>query len=39
MIGAFPTGSGESRAEARWRGDVFDLAMGVGRFQGLPPTF
>ena len=39
MIGAFPTGSGESRAEAQRRGGVFDLAMGVGRFHALIPTF
>ena len=39
MVAAFPSGSGESRAEAQRRGGVFDLALGVGRFHDLPPTF
>jgi hypothetical protein len=35
----FPSGSGESRAEAQRRGGVFDLGMGVGRGQGPDVCF
>jgi hypothetical protein len=35
----FPSGSGDSRAEAQGRGGVFDQPIGVGRFHALRPTF
>ena len=34
-----PSGPGELRAEARRRGGVFDLVMGVGRADALIQTF